>query len=462
VLSASFIPVYARLNSEGRHQEARRVAGAVAGLLGLVVAILVALGVTAAPWLLQLLFPGFTGAKRDLAVLLSRILFPGTGLLVLSAWCLGVLNSHRHFFLSYAAPVIWNIAIISAALLAPAGKSADAIVVWAAWGAVAGSFLQFAIQLPSVWRLAGGISPSLDAGDPGVRVVLGSFFPAFVSRGVVQISAFVDSILASFLGAGAVAALGNAQMLYSLPISLFGMSVAAAELPELAVAAGGEDTGYKALRSRLEQALSTVAYFIVPSAVALASLGNVLAGAVYQTGAFRREDVRFVWMILAGSAIGLLATTLGRLYSSAWYALRDTRTPLRFAIVRVLLTTVLGWFAALQLPSLLGVPPSWGTAGLTASAGIAGWVEYFLLRRSLERKLGLTRLDARMAARLWASALVAAGVGWGVLLLLQDRPGPVLTAAAVLLPYGVVYFSGTYLLGVPFARGLATRYLRRA
>jgi len=114
VLSASFIPVYSRLTAEGRHQEARRVAGAVAGLLGLAVSVLVALGVTAAPFLIQAIFPGFDGEKRALTTVIVRILFPGTGLLVISAWCLGVLNSHRRFFLSYVAPVLWNSAQIAA------------------------------------------------------------------------------------------------------------------------------------------------------------------------------------------------------------------------------------------------------------------------------------------------------------------------------------------------------------
>lgn len=462
VLSASFIPVYARLIAAGRHQEAGRVAGAVAGLLAGVVAIVVAVGVTATPWLIDLIVPGFDGAKRDLAVQLTRILFPGAGLLVLSAWCLGVLNSHRRFFLSYTAPVIWNLAIITAILAAPSNSGAGEVVMWAAWGAVAGSLLQFAIQLPGVWKVAGGITPSVNSRDPEVRTVLRNFLPAFFGRGVVQISAFVDSILASFLGAGAVAALSNAQMLYSLPISLFGMSVAAAELPELSSVAGGADASQEPLRARLTQALSKVAYFVIPSAVALAGLGHIIAGAVYQTGAFTHEDAEYVWMILAGSAVGLLATTLGRLYSSAWYALRDARTPLRYAIVRVLLGTALGWVTALQLPGWLGVPSSWGTAGLTASSGIAAWVEFMLLRKSLEARIGATRLSAGLAPRLWGSALLAAGTGWGIIHLLGGGPGPVLTAALVLVPYGLVYLGGTYALGVPLARTLADRYLSRS
>ncbi|NOT08619.1 MAG: murein biosynthesis integral membrane protein MurJ [Gemmatimonadales bacterium] len=459
VLSASFIPVYARLEAEGRHEEARRVAGAVAGLLGCLVAVVVAVGVTASPWLVHVLVPGFEGPKQELAERLVRILFPGAGFLVLSAWCLGILNSHRRFFLSYAAPVVWNAAILAAVLLPPAGVDQDTLVRWAAWGAVAGGLLQFLIQVPTILRLTGGVPLGLGRGDPNVRVVRGNFFSALFGRGVVQISAFIDAILASFLGRGAVAALGNAQMLYTLPISLFGMSVAAAELPALSADAGAGTDAHRAMRERLERAMPRVAYFIVPSAVALAGLGHVLAGAVFQTGAFTASDARYVWGILAGSATGLLAGTLGRLYSSAWYALHDTRTPLKYAIVRVGITTVLGLLAALVLPGLLGLDEKWGTAGLTASAGVAGWVEFFLLRRGLDGRIGVTRLPPGLLPRLWGAALAGCAASWGVLLIVGDKVGPVLTAAMVLLPFGLVYLGGTVLLNVPLAREVTRRFL---
>jgi putative peptidoglycan lipid II flippase len=462
VLSASFIPVYARLEAQGRHEESRKVAGAVAGLLGLAVAALVALGVTTTPWLVYALAPGFAGAKRALAIELVRILFPGVGLLVLTAWCMGVLNSHRKFFLSYAAPVLWNAAIIAATLLVGRGAASETLVVWAAWGAVAGSLLQLGVQLPRVWRLTGGIPLSIGGGDANVRTVLRNFLPAFVGRGAVQISAFVDAILASLLPTGAVAALANAQTLYTLPVSLFGMSVAAAELPELSAAAAAPESAHRALRERLERGMRQVAYFIVPSAVALAALGQVIAAAIFQTGVFTRTDSRYVWAILAGSAVGLLASTLGRLYSSAWYALHDTRTPLRYALIRVVLTTGLGYLAAIQLPPLLGLAPAWGAAGLTASAGVAGWVEFVLLRRGLDRRIGATRLPAGYVARLWAPALAAAAAGWGVLLGLQGRLGPIPTAVLVLAPFCAVYLLGTLLLGVPLARELTARLRPRA
>ena len=173
-----------------------------------------------------------------------------------------------------------------------------------------------------------------------------------MSRGVVQISAFVDAILASLLPTGALAGLANAQTLYTLPVSLFGMSVAAAELPELSAEAAAGEEAYLRLRARLEAGMAQIAFFIVPSMLAMAALGQVIAGAVFQTGLFSRSDAVYVWGILAGSAVGLLAGTLGRLYASAWYALHDARTPLRFAAIRVGLTIALGYIAALYVPAM--------------------------------------------------------------------------------------------------------------
>jgi putative peptidoglycan lipid II flippase len=459
-LSASFIPVYAGLRATGDDREAQRVAGAVAGLLGLVVAVLVLVGVGASPVLVDLIAPGFEGEKRELTIRLVRILFPGAGLLVLSAWCLGVLNSHRRFFLSYAAPIVWNISIITFLLVFGPGSQQARLAEWAAWGSVAGSLLQTAIQLPAVLRVLGRLRLSISARSTQVGTVVRNFVPAFFSRGVVQISAYVDEILASLLPSGAVAAMGYAQTLYTLPVSLFGMSVSAAELPAMASAVGDEQAVRGYLRERLNRGLSQIAYFVIPSAMAFAALGHVLASALYQSGRFSDRDAEYVWGILAGSAVGLLASTLGRLYASACYALRDTRTPLRFAILRVVLTVGLGYLSAFYLPALLGLAPKWGAAGLTASAGIAGWIEFTLLRQSLNRQLGSTGLNAAFTVKLWSAAAVAAGAGWGILFLLPVVH-PVARAFLVLGAYGLVYLLLTRALRIPQAAALAARLSRR-
>lgn len=455
-LSASFIPVYAGLVADKDREEANRVAGAVGALLAGVVSGIVVLGILAAPLLVTVIAPGFAGEKRELTIRLVRIFFPGAGLLVVSAWCLGILNSHRKFFLSYAAPVAWNLAIIGTLLVLGPRRSMADLAVAAAWASVAGSLLQVLVQWPTVRRLAPGLRLRLTTTTAHVRTVLSNFVPAFVGRGVVQVSAFIDSLLATLLPTGAVAAIGYAQTIYLLPVSLFGMAISAAELPAMSSARGTTEEVSAYLQTRLNAGLRRVAFLVVPSAMAFLALGHVIVSALYQTGEFGRQDSLYVWGILAGSAVGLLASTMGRLYASAFYALRDTRTPLRFAVVRVVLTGALGWFAALRLPGLLVIGPEWGAAGLTASAGLAGWIEFYLLRRGLQVRVGATGLPVGLLPRLWAAAAAGAGIGWVALRYLPAWH-PVPLAVVVLGGYGVTYLLAARLFGVQEARDLLVR-----
>jgi len=461
VLSASFIPVYANLLARGDKEEARKTAGAVAALLALSTSLLVLIGVLSAGWLIDAIAPGFRGEKRELTVLLVRILFPGAGLLVASAWCLGVLNSHRKFFISYTAPVLWNIAMIAGMIAFGTGRAQNSLVVITAWASVAGSFLQVAVQLPTVLKLLGGLKLALAHQAENVRAVIRNFFPVFVSRGVVQISAYIDAFLASWLPTGAVAALAYAQTLYTLPVSLFGMSVSAAELPVMSGAIGAADEIARILRSRLNNGLRQITFLVVPSVVGFLALGDVIVAAIYQSGRFMRADVMYVWGILAGSTVGLLASTLGRLYSSGFYALRDTRTPLRFAVVRVLLTTLLGYLAALPLPRALGIEQRWGVAGLTISAGIASWVEFTLLQRGIRQRIGPVGVPVGFLAQVWLAALIAAAAGRGLLYALGQR-APIVLAAFVLSLYGIIFFAVALALKLPEARSMLGMLGRRA
>jgi putative peptidoglycan lipid II flippase len=458
-LSASFIPVYAKLLAQEDEKQAGKVANAVFGILALVTSIIVLVGVLATPYIVTAIAAGFEAERRELTITLVRIFFPGAGLLVLSAWCLGVLNSHHRFFVSYTAPVAWNAAIIFSLVFFGNRLDLPHLAEATAWGSVVGSALQFGVQLPIVLQLLHRFRPALALASEQVRQVLRNFFPVFISRGVVQISAFVDAFLASFLGEGAVVALNYAQSLYTLPVSLFGMAVSAAELPAMSKSLGSIEVVAEKLRHRLDEGLSRISFFIVPSAVAFLALGDVIAAVLYQTGRFTHADSIYVWMILAGSAVGLLASTLGRLYSSTYYALQDTKTPLTYAVVRVVLTTILGYLFSIPVPRWLGLEPRLGAAGLTISAGIAGWVEFVFLRRSLNRRIGRTGLSFSYTAKLWVGALAGAAVGWALkLLVIGWHPIPL--AIVVLGGYGMTYFGVGYLFGLKQARIIIGRVFR--
>ncbi|MGH7689375.1 MAG: lipid II flippase MurJ, partial [Gemmatimonadaceae bacterium] len=420
----------------------------------------VLVGVLAAPWLIYAIAPGFTGDRRTLTIALTRILFPGAGLLVLSAWCLGILNSHRKFLVSYSAPIAWNVVLIAVLLWRGSLADKSNVVAELAWASVVGSFLQFAVQLPAVRRLVPRLRLALRCGGASVREVRRNFGPVLVSRGVVQISSYIDQFLTSFLPGGMVAIFGFATTLYVLPVSLFGQSISVAELPEMSRATIADHEAGDLLRPRLNAGLRRIAFLVVPSAVAFVAIGDVLTRVVFEHGHFTATDAVYTWAVLCGAAVGLLAGTLGRLYSSTYYALRDTRTPLRFAVVRVALTTVLGALFAFAVPRALGIDAHWGAAGLSASAGMAAWVEFVLLRSRLSARIGVTGLPGRFVITLWGLAVASAGiaiavqratVGWG------RMAGGVLVIAV----YGTAYLAGAVVLRVPEALGMIGGILRR-
>ncbi|MEN6620435.1 MAG: murein biosynthesis integral membrane protein MurJ [Smithella sp.] len=451
VLSASFIPVYAGLLARNDEEEARRVAGAVAAVLMLTTSIIVVIGILAAPWLIYAIAPGFTGEKKELCTLLVMILFPGAGLLVWSAWCLGILNSHGKFFLSYTAPVIWNFSIILILLIFGHGTKLYFLAQLVAWGSVAGSALQVIIQLPVVLGLIKKLKLTLGCRIPNVRTVIRNFIPVFFSRGVVQISGYVDQILASFLASGAVAGLSYAQTITMLPVSLFGMSISAAELPAMSKVVGKEDQIAERLKKQLNDGLRRIAFFVVPCIVVFLALGDIAAAAIYQRGKFTHSDTLYVWAIIAGSAVGLLASTLGRLYSSTFYALRDTRTPLRFAIIRVFLAACFGYVLSQHVPSLIGIDSRWGTAGITVASGLAGWIEFILLRSGINRQIGKSGLEFEFVAKLWLAAGTGAAVAWGIKII-TSQYHPIIQAILIFIPYGLVYFALCFVMKIPEVR----------
>ncbi|RZA25105.1 MAG: murein biosynthesis integral membrane protein MurJ [Proteobacteria bacterium] len=454
-LSASFIPVYASL-SEKDPKEAARVAGIILSLLSLLMTVLVALGMLGTPLLIDLIVPGFEGEKRAAAIELVRILFPGIGLLVVSAFCLGVLNSHRRFFISYSAPVLWNGAMI-ATLMAFQNEDGYRFAANLAWGAVVGSALQVLVQLPSMLRYMRGMRPSLDIKNFSVMTIVTRFVPNLFSRGVIQISAYIEGMIASFLPTGALAAIGYAQLLYTLPTSLFGTAVAASQLVDMSTADKKDQVAHK-----LHQGMRHIAFFIIPSAIAFVLMGHVLAAILFKTGKFQDEETFFVWHLLAASAIGLLASTQGRLLATAFFALKNTKEPLRCSIVRVVTSTTLAVLFAVVLPKWIPMSAPLATAGISFASGIAAVLEFFLLRRSLRKELPLVPLANNFLIQLTAAAIIAGSIGAAFYqsLLPAKLPDWMSGGVAVLI-FGAIYGGLCLAFKVPEAIEMYVKIRRR-
>jgi len=452
-LSASFIPVYAAFNQRADRAAARALAGAVLGLLVLASGVLALLGIAFAPAITTIIAQGFDEPRRRLTVTLVRVLFPMTGLMVVSAWCLGILNTHRRFFLPYAAPALWNIAGIVALVGAgtwfpnralPGDVQLHRLALALAWGTVAGSVLQIAVQLPACWTLLQGIRLRFSTRLEGVRPVLVAWAPLVLGAGVAQISGVVDTFLGSFTGPGGLSSLGYAQLLQVLPISLFGVSVAAVSLPELsrdAVTAAPNEL----LRARLGTGFRRIFYFVVPSSFAFAALGPVIVGALFQTGRFDASDTELVGGVLAAYGVGLLGQATVKLFASGFYALKDTRTPVKIAASSLLLSTAL---AALLMQR-------YGPAGIALGSSLGAWVNVVLHLRDLDHRIGalLGRVEWRASASSFGAALGAAGAGAGVAALTAGQ-APIPRALFTLAIFGMVYLAVTLALKHPDAQRL--------
>ncbi|NIR34819.1 MAG: murein biosynthesis integral membrane protein MurJ, partial [Actinobacteria bacterium] len=408
VLSASFVPVYSQLIDEDDPRDASRVAGAVGSLLLVVTGLGVLVLVLAARPITSVLAFGLSGERFELAVDLTRVMAVGVGFLVMSAWCLGILNSHRRFFLPYVAPVLWNAVQVIVLLFMwwrdwPLDDAARGLAI----AVTVGGLAQLMVQLPTVRRLARGLRLHFDSQHPRVREVRKRFGPAVLGRGVVQISAYVDLMLATLLASGALAALFKAQLLYTLPVSLFAMSVAAAELPELSRVAADP----VALVQRTQRALERIAFWMLLAAFIAVAAGDLIVGVLFQGGAFDRTDGALVWFVLAAYAVGLPAIGASRLLQNTCFAVGDTRGPARIAAVRVGIAATVGLVVMFPFDhiivgpdGLVGAGDAWlefgpldeaarelegpvrmGAVGLAIGSALGAWVELTLLSMLVRR-----------------------------------------------------------------------------
>ncbi len=479
-LSASFVPVYARLIEERNEVEARRVAGGILGLLTVAIFFIVAVMVLAAGPVISITAPGLPPEVHDQAVWLTRITAPGIGLLGISAWCLGILNAHREYFLSYVAPALWNLAqitmltgVVLAAAVLGTDPSAERISTLLAVAVGIGSVLQLGVQVPRVRRLTHGVTPHLNRKGQ-VGVVLRRFAPAVGARGVVQLSSYIDLSLASFLATSSIAALALIMPLYLLPVSLFGFAIATTELTEMSRQSDRALT----VAHRLEVGLRKIALpaglvFAVFTAAARPVLATMYQWLSQVVGNSPISDDRIdvMAMVLFVFTLALPATMAARVTQNALYALGDVRRPAQIAVVRLVVlvvVTVLVMFQADRLIASGGDISGWsdlpaglwdplaeevrgdtsvarlGAVGIAIGAAVAAIVEWFLLRQALQRKVG-RHISSGLAFPVTAASLGTAASLWLLQVILPigaPVEGIVIGIAAVAIYIGLLRFQG--------------------
>ena len=434
-LSAAFVPEYSRL-LESDPKEAGKLAGGILSFLLCLVAGLTAVAFLATEPITRSIAWGFTGERFDLTVQLVRIIILGTAVLVMSAWCLAILNSHGRFFLGYAAPVAWNICqIIVLIVLAISEVTGSTAAEALAWALVIGSLIQVLIQIPTVLRGNRNIRFNLLWKETSTALVLRRFVPAVAGRGALQLSSFMDLALASLLSIGAASALAAAQAIYLLPVALIATSIVAVELPELS---RSPDTA--TIHERVNKRLLQMLWLVGPILALYFAAGAPIADFLFNLGGLRNSidpgDLTVIGFALGAYALGLPALLSSRLLQSVCFSTGDTTTPSRIALARVLLSAGLGLVLMFQFEQVVVInqtlvgfgdwnfvwgplpdaarnaqqlPPRLGPVGLALGSAIGAWFEFWWLRKHVLNEWSIERLTKSGLWKHTVPALIALG-----------------------------------------------------
>jgi putative peptidoglycan lipid II flippase len=454
-LSTAVIPVFTETLTRGGPEAFGRLVRAATGAAIVVLCLVSALGVLLSRQVVALMAPGWRAdaALFDLAVALTRAMFPYLLLVGLAALAMGALNAHHRFFTAALGPAVVNVAMIVAVLAL--ARRLDPPVMALAVGVLVGGLGQLLVQLPELRRLGVPLRPSAEWRHPAVARIAHRLWPAVFALAAVQITVVVNTLLASLLPAGTVSYLYYADRVMEFPLGIFGIALATAALPSMsAQAARGELAG---LRATLEFALRMAAFVAVPAAVGLVLLGGPIVRVLFQRGEFSAADAVLTAQALTGYAVGLPAFSATRIAAQTFYALGDTRTPVLVGFVSVAVNVVL---------ALLLMWPLRHT-GLALASSLSSYVNVlglcWLLRRRLDGPRGAD-LWRSLARTLAASALLALWCA-GMSGLVPGVPAPThqgLVWTVVALVGGmVVYAAGAAALGSSEIRGLLGMLRRR-
>ncbi len=459
-LTVAFIPVFTETRQRQGEPAARELLNATWTLLSGLLLVVSVLGVLAAPWLVHLFAAGFADepARFELAVRLTRVMFPYIFFVSLMALSMGVLNTLDHFTTPALAPVLLNVMMIgtTAALWHPLLRAGYNPIYGLALGVMAGGLAQLCLQLPGLARRGYFPRPRLALRHPGMKRVLMTMAPAVFGLALYQVNVIGARLLASFLDPGAVTYLYYSQRLMELPMGIFAVAVATAAMPALSRYAAAGDL--VRLKGVFADSARLNLFIILPATVGLIIVGEPLVGVIFERGRFTADMTGETYRALVGFAVGLPAAAGIRLTVPVYYALGDSRTPVKVAAASLLV--FVGTGLVLMAP--------WGHLGLALAISAASTVNFGLLLILLRRRLG--RLGLGVVVRSAWRAVVACGamaaVAYALTRWLLLEPGPTDTASrvgglgAVVLAAVVVYFGVARLLHCP-ELGELGRALRR-
>ncbi|SNZ19963.1 murein biosynthesis integral membrane protein MurJ [Cohaesibacter gelatinilyticus] len=411
--NSAFVPIFAASLQEEGSSGARKVAEEILAGLLLVLLLFTALAELAMPWMIHILAPGFVedGAKFDLAVVLTRVTFPYLLCMSLIAFLSGVLNSLGKFAAAAFAPVLLNIVLISTLvliLLNGAGKS-DLAGHYLAWGVFVAGFVQLASLVLAIRKAGFPISLKRPRHTGNTKKLIKLGIPGIIAGGVTQLNITIGTIIASFQ-AGAVSYLYYADRIYQLPLGVVGIAIGVVLLPDLTrkVRAGNED----AVIGSQNRAMEFAMFLTLPASIALAVIPAPIIQVLFERGKFSADDTQLTAMALAAFAFGLPAFVLNKVLSPGFFARHDTKTPMKFAAIAMVVNVV---GSLILFPFIQHV-------GIAIATTAAGWVNVILLAVSLQRR-GHFVADALLIRRLTLFLLASLIMGAGVYALQQQMLG---------------------------------------
>ena len=453
--SQAFVPVLAASKTQNGDEQTKLLIDRVATLLSWALLLTCAAGVAAAPFLVYAMASGLKQDPRgfDAAVFMTRWMFPYIGFMSLVALSSGVLNTWRRFAVPAATPVLLNVAMIAAAWLgAPWFKARGIEPIYAlAAGVMLGGVLQLAVQVPALLKL--GLLPKISFNwsvarlawaDPATRNIAKLMLPALLGVSVAQISLLINTQIASHLAPGSVSWLTYADRLMEFPTAMLGVAIGVVLMPQLAAAKAANDA--EKYSNMLDWGLRIVVLLGLPCAVALLTFAQPLVATLYHYGAFTDRDVAQTTTALMGYGAGLLGLVAIKVLAPGFYASQDVKTPVRIAVVVLVLT---------QLLNMVFVPYL-QHAGLALAIGVGAlinalWLLVGLIRRGSYRPapgwavfaLQVVAASALLAVfLLWATS----AVGWtGLKTAYGQRIG---LLAAVLFASGAIYFVAIWIFGL--------------
>ena len=442
-LSGAFVPVFSELLERGEKKRAWRVASTLFWLTLLVLGGITALFILLAPLLMRPF--GQPGGDYDLAVGLSRVLFPIVVLLGLSGIVVGILNTYHHFALPALAPVAWNLVIILGLVIGvPRIEDENAQLYLYAGVVVVGTLVQLLLPIPWLRKLDGSLTMVIDWRDPAVRRVLTLMLPVTLTIGLVNVNFLVDTLFASRLldPELAPAAIDKAFRLYMLPQGVFAVAVTTVLFPLLArLAARGDTAG---LRRSLDSGLRQIAFLLVPAGLLSIVLAEPIVRLVYQRGEFTAENTEIVAQCLQAFSIGLVFNGWMLILNRSFYAVQTNWTPTAIALGAVGLNAVLD--TILYRLGIWGIPLATSTVNVVAAT---------VLLVMMRRRLGLEHVGRtlRIVARVVFAGVLAAAAAFGTwygldALLGESVLAQIVSLGAGFAAGGLVYVGGARALGL--------------